>query len=175
MAYVSRAVGNANAAEQLDVMQAIVSHRSLRDMQPILRAIDSKHKQAMPLFMEDHDDAMEALVLGDQGRAVQRVMEGNAAFFADLFCRVPSLLNNAFEVCLMFLICIYCYFRHHLKVSCWATSWNITKPPSRTFYPISKTCCSTYSSMRSKTTTLYVLFMFLDILCYLFIRLLART
>ncbi|CAK4277323.1 unnamed protein product [Aphanomyces euteiches] len=60
-------------------------------------AIHTKHKEAMPMFMEDHSDAMEALVLSDGGRGIQKIMEANGPFFADLYLRAPSLLNHAFQ------------------------------------------------------------------------------
>ncbi|ETV77375.1 hypothetical protein, variant [Aphanomyces astaci] len=97
MDVVVAAATHASVSDQLTLMASVVAQRSLHDMQPLLLAIHNKHKHAMAMFMEDHADAMEALVLDDGGRGVQRVMEANGPFFSDLFLRAPSLLNNALQ------------------------------------------------------------------------------
>ncbi|KAF0736368.1 hypothetical protein Ae201684P_006856 [Aphanomyces euteiches] len=94
---IKAAAAHASIPDQLSVVQSIVKKRSLHEMQPILMAIHTKHKEAMPMFMEDHSDAMEALVLSDGGRGIQKIMEANGPFFADLYLRAPSLLNHAFQ------------------------------------------------------------------------------
>ncbi|RLO08096.1 hypothetical protein DYB28_001271 [Aphanomyces astaci] len=97
MDVVVAAATHASVSDQLTLMASVVAQRSLHDMQPLLLAIHNKHKHAMAMFMEDHADAMEALVLDDGGRGIQRVMEANGPFFSDLFLRAPSLLNNALQ------------------------------------------------------------------------------
>ncbi|ETV96634.1 hypothetical protein, variant [Aphanomyces invadans] len=97
MDVVMAAATHASPPDQIRLVQSVLAHRSVHDMQSVLLMMHQRHKQALPMFMEDHADAMEALILDDGGRGVQRVMEANGTFFSDLFLRAPALLNNALQ------------------------------------------------------------------------------
>ncbi len=58
---------------------------------------DLQAVSCLSLFLEDHEDVMKALVLRENGKAIQRVMENEAVFFAQLLCR-PTIVGPIFQV-----------------------------------------------------------------------------